>query len=110
MTYRAGGVENLLYPACFFMKKRKPSKMRSCLGYLFAALFLLYPLLGAETAVDGSKGISRAFQKAQTSGENVVSITGKESSGKGKKKEKSTEQMLKELKDDEILEIGRAHV
>lgn len=103
MTYRAGGVENLLYPACFFMKKRKPSKMRSCLGYLFAALFSLYPLLGAETAVDGSKGISRAFQKAQTSGENVVSITGKESSGKGKKKEKSTEQMLKDLKDDEIL-------
>ncbi len=75
--------------------------MRNRLGYLFAALFSLYPLFGAETAVDGSKGVSKAFQNAQPSGANVVSIKGKESSGK--KKEKSTEQMLKELKDDEIL-------
>ncbi len=77
------------------------SRLRHLLAWVVAAFLPLCPLLGAETSNDGSKGISKAFQNAQPSGANVVSVAGKKSPGK--KKEKSTEQMLKELGDDEIL-------
>lgn len=75
--------------------------MRHLLAWAVAAVLPLCSLLGAETASDGSKGISKAFQKDQPAGRNAVSIAGKKAPGK--KKEKSTEQMLKELGDDEVL-------
>lgn len=73
-----------------------------CFFAWVAVVFLpLCPLFSAEPAVDGSKGISRAFQNLKNSDGNVASIAGKKSSSK--EKEKSTEQMLKELGDNEVL-------
>ena len=71
------------------------------LAWALAAFLPSCRLFGAGTPADAPKGISKAFQKAQPSGGNVVSIAEKKSARKGK--EKSTEQVLKELRDDEVL-------
>ena len=60
--------------------------MRHLLAWAVAAVLPLCSLLGAETASDGSKGISKAFQKDQPAGRNAVSIAGKKAPGKKKRR------------------------
>ena len=71
------------------------------LAWVLAAFLPFGPSLGADTAANGPKGVSRAFQKGKSSGGNVVSITERKSARK--EKEKSTEQLLKELGDEDVL-------